>query len=181
MKNPIPLIKAEHVANAVIGKIKPLCETDKCVVAGSLRRREKQVGDIEIVCIPRWDEVRVPGEIFSQDANLLIHYLKKHGSNFKIVKGGPRYYQVLYSGAQFDIFMVAPKQWGRMLALRTGPAEYSIKLASRWKELGYVGRNGELISLDGRRHKPAFPDEQSFFDFLGWNYVEPERRGKNGC
>lgn len=170
-------IQAEHIANALIARLKPLCEPGKCVVAGSLRRGCERLNDIEILCIPKVGKAQYPGEMFPVNCNLVIHHLST-SSDIKTIKGGPRYQQVVFSHVQCDIFMTNASQWGRMLAIRTGPAEYSVKLASRWKELGYKGVNGQLImeTDSGSSHRPAFPTERSFFEFLSWDYVKPENR-----
>lgn len=172
-------IQAEHIANHLLSDLQPLCQPEKCVIAGSLRCRKEKVNDIEIVCIPRWDKALTPGKLFPHDQNLVINYLQKgdfYKRGINIIKGGPRYHQIIFQNAQVDVFMTTAEQWGRILALRTGPDIYSIKLASRWKELGYQGVDGELVKREGIQTKPKFPTEKSFFDFLGWDYVEPEMR-----
>lgn len=171
------------IAEALQERLAPLCQPDRCVIAGSLRRKKKEVGDIEIVCIPRFDMAVPPGQLIPVNMNLVIHHIRHNDIRMKpdsraytINKGGDRYYQVQFCGMPCDIFMTNEKQWGRMLAIRTGPAEYSIKLASRCNDLGYKGHKGELVSLDGNRTKPSFPTEKSFYEFLGWDYPEPENR-----
>lgn len=177
---PSALVIAEQLQD----RIEPLCS--KFSFAGSLRRKQAYVGDIEIVCLPRFATEVPAGEMFPKpDVNLVVNHLQNNRSTnsrgYYITKGGDRYHQLMYAGVQVDLFMPLPGQWGRILALRTGPDSYSIKLASRWKQMGYKGHNGELIRLrrdkDGNRVKPEFPTEKSFFAFLGRDYVEPENRG----
>lgn len=194
-KKQVNYHSAMVIAENLQKKIAPYCVPDRCVIAGSLRRKKKRVGDIEIVCIPTFEttkKVRVDNQrdMFSKPkckvfkTNSVVGHIERDGicdtsdsRDYTIIKGGNRYHQVLYCGMQCDIFMTNRKQWGRMLAIRTGPAGYSIKLASRCNELGYKGHNGELVSLDGNRTKPSFPTEKSFYEFLGWDYPEPENRG----
>lgn len=168
--------QAWHIACRLVERFAPLCQTGKCVIAGSLRRQKEKVNDIEIVCIPKYGHVQMPGELFRTEQNLVVHHLTISG-DIQITKGGPRYHQIIFEDTQVDLFMTAPDQWGRMLAVRTGPADYSIKLASRWKALGYMGHKGELVSIKGSRYKPEFPTEKSFFEFLGWEYPQPSERG----
>jgi DNA polymerase/3'-5' exonuclease PolX len=45
------------VARALVGQLRPKDAAERCervIVAGSLRRRKKEVGDVEILFIPRW-------------------------------------------------------------------------------------------------------------------------------
>lgn len=73
--------------------------------------------------------------------------------------------------------MTDAREFGRMLALRTGPASYSKKMAARWVELGWHGKDGKLFNASGTGERAGpFPTEQSFFDFLGWAYIKPEAR-----
>lgn len=184
-KKSANLASAKVLADQLVERFTTFCE--RVEIAGSIRRMEPIVGDIEIVCIPRFGEAMPPGEMFKRECNLAINHIKTNAyytnssRAYKIIKGGPRYYQFIYYGMQVDLFMTNKKQWGRMLALRTGPADYSKKIAARWKEMGYKGHNGELVRLrrgiKGDRVKPEFRTEKEFFDFLGWEYVEPEKRG----
>jgi len=187
------LVEAKIRANRIKENLSPFCKDDKCVIAGSIRRKRPSVEDIEIVCIPKRGTAVPSGQAFAKpDVNLLVKHLRDHqGStarDYVIKKGGDRYHQVLFCGMKADIFMTTAQQWGRMLALRTGPDSYSKKMAVRWKEKGFKGVSGELLKMkSGKpstrnpqpatpRYKPKFPTEKSFFDFLGWEYVQPQNR-----
>ncbi len=177
------LKEAQIIADKLQQQLQPFCKDDKCVVAGSIRRKAPSVGDIEIVCIPRRETAVPYGELFPKpDVNLLLKHLRENETSdargYKIIKGGDRYHKILFGGMQADVFMTNKQQWGRMLALRTGPAEYSKKMAQRWSDMGYKGVNGKLVDVGGESYcyKPEFPTEQDFFDFLGWDYVKPENR-----
>jgi DNA polymerase/3'-5' exonuclease PolX len=174
-KRSLTLQDARITANTFIKHIYPFCRPDKCMTAGSVRRRQPVVGDIEIVCIPKMGKADSPGELFRTHQNLVINYLQKHyrrDKGIKILKGGPRYQQLLLGSTQIDLFMPLESQWGRILALRTGPAALSKRMATRWCELGYKGVDGVLVP----RPSPEFPTEKSFFDFLNWSYKNPENR-----
>jgi DNA polymerase/3'-5' exonuclease PolX len=182
-KRALSLVEARSIADTLQSKLKPYCKPGKCTAAGSVRRERPDVGDIELVCLPRFGPVKKNGELFPVSRNLVIHYLQKQYRQYhgiQPVKGGPRYHQFLYGSTQIDLFMPLESQWGRILALRTGPAELSKKMALRWVQLGYEGVDGELLEhpFNGLYSKsiPEFPTEQSFFDFLGWEYTEPKYR-----
>src|SRR5437879_3251534 len=61
-KSKIKLTHARAIADDLIEKITPLCE--RCEIAGSIRRQKAEVGDIEIVAVPRWIEVPDPDDLF---------------------------------------------------------------------------------------------------------------------
>jgi|AntDeeMinimDraft_5_1070356.scaffolds.fasta_scaffold11528_3 DNA polymerase/3'-5' exonuclease PolX len=177
-KHTLSLIEADTTARRLLDDLTPLCEAGKCTVAGSIRRREAEVGDIDIMCIPRVGKAVSPGEMFPFRQNLVIHYLTMQHhrrKGLKILKGGPRYQQFLYGTTRVDLFMPVPEQWGRMLAICTGPVSYAKEIAGRCNVLGYEAKDGALIHGNG--NKPEFPTEKRFFKFLKWQYIKPEKRG----
>jgi DNA polymerase/3'-5' exonuclease PolX len=73
-----------------------------------------------------------------------------------------------------DLFLATQKNWGYLLAIRTGPAEYSHKvLGNRWVKMGYHSEGG-MLTRDGQ--SIPIPDEDTLYDLLKIPYVEPENR-----
>lgn len=171
--------RARMLAEHLVSQLAPLCEPDKCVVVGSVRRQEAYPGDVEILCIPKTGSVRTPGELLPCEQNLVMHYIdvqRRAHKGLKLIKGGARYQQITIGSIQVDIFMTNAEQWGRMVAIRTGPASFSKKLASLWTMQGYKAQNGRLVPIDDWKLIPSFPTEQDFFNFLGIDFIEPEKR-----
>jgi len=137
MKAKVPLAKAEKIASRVVEKLMPYCQ--RIEIAGSIRRRKSEAGDIDIVAEPK----RVPhlfGVPFWQGIpteNLGL-----------VVKNGLRYKQVLLTEKIYlDLFIVHPlAQLGVILAIRTGSTEFSHKLVSH-TPYGYLPK--EYIVKDG--------------------------------
>jgi hypothetical protein len=92
-----------------------------------------------------------------------------------------------------DVFMTTPERWGAILAIRTGPADFSQRLVQHWtrttKGHFHNGRICPLWALDER--KPVYartkdgvplgepfdtPKERDVFDLLGIRWVRPEDR-----
>lgn len=173
----IPIEKALELAFELAYLIKPLCQ--KFEIAGSVRRGEEQCGDIEIVCIPHLKGYTHGKDLFgipkTSYLNRVINWIDTNEDSTRI-KGGPKYQKIEYKGVPVDIFMTSREEFGRMLAIRTGPAEYSKKMAARWVQLGYHGKDGKLIHEQTGERAGPFPTEESFFEFLGWNYIKPEAR-----
>src|SRR5262245_7828033 len=63
-----PAASARKVADQLAAELAPRCEHIK--VAGSLRRGKADVGDIEILYVPRMGQVRMPEELFPQRGSL---------------------------------------------------------------------------------------------------------------
>jgi DNA polymerase/3'-5' exonuclease PolX len=137
MKAKVPLAKAEKIASRVVEKLMPYCQ--RIEIAGSIRRRKSEAGDIDIVAEPK----RVPhlfGVPFWQGIpteNLGL-----------VVKNGLRYKQVLLTEKIYlDLFIVHPlAQLGVILAIHTGSTEFSHKLVSH-PPYGYLPK--EYIVKDG--------------------------------
>lgn len=174
----ISLTEAKFRATELKFQIEPLCE--QFAIAGSVRRGEPFVKDIEIVCVPKFKERINNKELFPrpQLINEVIHWIEKpENNNVNVRKGGPKYQQIIYNNTiQVDIFMTTSTQFGKDLAIRTGPANYSKKMASRWVDLGYHSNNNVIRKNGSGEAAGPFLTEESFFDFLGWNYIKPEAR-----
>jgi hypothetical protein len=67
-------------------------------------------------------------------------------------------------------------QWGALLAIRTGPADYSRALVTKCKERGLDCVDGRLVAR-GSGRELATPEEADFIRACGMSYLEPwERR-----
>lgn len=167
------LHKAETIADKYVQILSPYC--DRIEVAGSVRRKKPEVGDIEIVCIPK--EVLLEGNAFftgkinerHPEFVLAVNMLTK-------VKGEPtgKYTKrILPEGINLDLFMANKDNWGYILAIRIGPDGYSKYLASTWVKQGFKGIDGNLTK-DGE----IIPvhEERDLFRILDLEYVDPEYR-----
>jgi len=159
------LEKAKLIAEKIKSLLSPHCE--KCEIAGSIRREKVDVKDIEIVCIPKLDEVF---HMANQDFQNIVNSWTK-------VKGEPtgRYTQrILPEGIKLDLFIVDHGNFGIQIAIRTGSSEYSHRvLATTWVKRGYKSENGYLYK-EGKRYE--FTTEQEFFDHLQIPYLHPKYR-----
>ena len=137
MKAKIPLAEAEEIASLVVEKLMPYCQ--RIEIAGSIRRRKAEIGDIEIVAEPKMirDLFDVPVLQAIPTENLGL-----------VVKNGLRYKQVLLTEKIYlDLFIVHPlAQLGVILAIHTGSTKFSHKLVSH-TPYGYLPK--EYIVKDG--------------------------------
>jgi len=158
------LQKALAIAEKIKAELAPHCE--RIEIAGSIRRKKPEVGDIEIVAIPKPFDVG----LFESGIATVVNQWEK-------VKGElPCKYtqRILPDGIKLDLFFAVPGNWGFILAIRTGSAEYSHKtLASTWVSKGYKGAGG-FLTLYG--NNVIIAEERDLFQRLGIDYVEPEHR-----
>lgn len=130
-KIELPLREADALAAKIVDTLRPHC--DQIAVAGSIRRRKPIVGDIEIVCVPAC----VENLIGERGDSLLDPDLDELLNSGRLLPGrcrGERYAQFgipSVDGLKLDLFMTTPGSWGVILAIRTGPADYSKRLVTR--------------------------------------------------
>ncbi len=159
-----PYAEAYKIALQVVEQLKPFCS--RIEIAGSIRRKKVEVGDIEIVAIP----LPYSTGIFESGIATIVNKWKK-------VKGElPCKYtqRILPSGIKLDLFFAEEANWGLVFALRTGSADYSHKvLANGWVRQGFKSDCGYLFR-DGERYEVR--EEKDLFKLIGVPFVEPEYR-----
>ncbi len=182
--NPIPYAEALPVAEELRELLAPACE--RIVIAGSLRRRKALVSDIELVAEPRYydaaeglfDTVRrsaLDAVVATLDRReVRLH--RRDGSEEVQTRDGNAYKALAYRGLPVDLFLVTPESgadWGVILTIRTGPADFSRELVTRCRAWGRRVQGGRLYAYG--RYVPC-PDEQTFLAELGMPWLEPEER-----
>lgn len=166
----IELAVADEIATDVLGRLAPFCE--RIAVAGSVRRRCPDVGDIEVVAIPLTEQVGLWADCVERH-----HGFREVVNSWARVKGdatGKYTQRLLSSGVKLDLFMATPRNWGLIMAIRTGSAEYSHRvLAAGWVRNGYMSVDGHLCR-QGRQVDT--PEEEDVFRLAGVDWVSPEFR-----
>jgi DNA polymerase/3'-5' exonuclease PolX len=151
--------KARIVAEAVLRHLQPYC--DRIEIAGSLRRNKLDVGDVELVCIPKQSEILFFVQVLDQ---------------YEHVKGKAtgKYIQIKAHGINVDIFMATEDNWGYIYAIRTGNADFSKRIVGTWlPKHGYQCKDG-YVWRDG--NKIPVKDEKTLFAMMGISWIKPEYR-----
>lgn len=133
----VNLQEALHEARLLVRLLAPACE--RIEIAGSIRRSEKMIKDIEIVAKP----LMIPdGTRLFEDEQ--VSALTKHIARLTasedseltldpdLNRNGPKYKRLLWGQRKpvaatmpVDLFIVTPPAtWGVILAIRTGPADF---------------------------------------------------------
>lgn len=167
------IAEAEKIAQKYLELFKPHCE--RIEIAGSIRRGKAEVNDIEIVCIPKTHKVvyNMFDEIDERDNEFvkLVHRIPR-------VKGDGlgKYIQFLLpENIKLDMFTATPRNWGYILAIRTGSAYFSHNtLAKGWRRAGYKGNGGMLEDEYG--NEVEVKEEIDLFHLIGLPFVKPEAR-----
>ncbi len=167
-------------AKAIAEKIKAVLESscERIVIAGSIRRQKPDVGDIELLCIPKY----VAGvDMLDAKIQTLIHFdmlgyrVNKLGSKVY----GPKNKLLVHlpSGIGVDIFSTTAECWPVALVVRTGGERTNKEIAFRAIERGMrfhaYGRG--FTRADGS--ELICQSEADVFRAVGLAYREPwERR-----
>lgn len=195
-KTRIPLDQADELAAEVIELLTPVCA--RIAVAGSIRRRRPEIGDLEIVCVPNAAEQQatildlfgapLPGVELPDPVTILADRLRVEGVfGVRLDKNdrpawGPKYKRATYRGMGLDLFSVLhgrTAQWGVILLIRTGSAEFSHRLVTpveqggwmprgMWVRDGALWRNGQMVEMA--------ESEAGVFAAINREWVDPERR-----
>jgi len=175
--------KALAVARKVMGLLGPAVA--RIAVAGSVRRGVDEVKDVELVYVPRLVAAQRTlfemGKVPATEAR--IYELMQLGVlrlDQQVLRNGPKYKRVIHvaSGVVVELFRADWANWGLILALRTGPADFMKVLVSHeWKggvmpvgmkmQGGYLWRDGRRLSM---------PTEECFFQEMGLQMWQPEWR-----
>lgn len=144
--------------------LKPHCK--KIKIAGSIRRQCPLVKDIEIVLLPKTPSHR----------NTIGLFFLEHG---RVRKGkfSGKFIQVYYKGFPVDVFIPQEHDYFRQLAIRTGSADYSRRIAANWVAKGYRGTDRGLVKRPtGRNQAEIFKSERHFFALIDMPYLDPPDR-----
>ncbi|HET7229987.1 MAG TPA: hypothetical protein VFJ16_08300 [Longimicrobium sp.] len=171
----LPYAEAYARAQRLVDDLAP--HVVRCKVAGSLRRKRPDVGDIEIVVEPRMREgmfISVP------DVDAIRAVASRWGlvSSKEKPDGSEKMLKVrLYEPADFKVelyIVTPPAEWACILAIRTGPAKLGEWAMTRMKQRGYRHTCGHVETADGAR--VDVPDEEAFFRLAGLRCVAPSLR-----
>ena len=183
-KTRYPREQAHVVALRLKSELASSCEMIE--IAGSLRRGRADVGDIEFLCVPRTMPMRdlFGDEIGSHD--LLTErclFLEDDGILKRRGGFGPQNKLLVdvESGIPVDVFSTTLENWGMSMVVRTGPADFNVRLMSEFKRLGhkahaYGGVTLNAYDIHGARKEITCPTEESVFEAIGWKWLEPEER-----
>ena len=168
------LEQAQEIAERIKRDLAPHCE--RIEIAGSVRRRKPDVGDIEIVCIPRQS---ADFDLFGAGRPIRDGgFITACNQIGKIRKGCLRTGKYMQfgtaEGIDVDLFTARPENWGLILAIRTGSAGFSHEVLARgWVWSGYHSVDGMLTR--GGKQIPT-PEEADLFRLAGVEWIKPQER-----
>ena len=159
-----PLGRAFPLAETVMARLRERCPgIRKLVAAGSLRRYEETVGDIDLVCTAVDPKQVIDAFVeFPEVAEVL-----GHGST----KGSI----VTKSGIQVDLRAADDEEFGSLLQYFTGSKQHNVILREYAHRMGLsLNEYGVTDTWTGEIER--FSEEEGFYARLGLQYIPPELR-----
>lgn len=157
VKKTIPLAKAEKLARGIAEWLEPYVA--EAIVAGSIRRRRPEIGDVEFVVLP--DDWAAFEEAL--DANGWA--------------GGDRIRKKMVKGTPVELYIAHKrKELGAMVFMYTGDWIHNISMRSIAKRKGWKLDQYGIWDADSGELILQSPDEREFYEFLGVRWHEPEER-----
>ena len=151
---------AEEIASALREKCPGILEL---FPAGSLRRWEETIGDIDLV-----GAASCPGE--AAQALISLPMVKE-----VLVHGDKKTSVVVEPGVQIDLRFGEPASFGAMLQYFTGSQQHNIRLRDYANRMGLSLNEYGITSRDTGTME-EFPTEEEFYARLGLPYITPELR-----
>ena len=159
-----PIGQALPIAEEVIAALRKQCpEIGPLFPAGSLRRWEETIGDIDLIGI-------APDPEAVGDALVALPMIKD-----VLVHGPKKTSVVVESGMQIDLRIGEPGTFGALLQYFTGSQQHNIRLRD------YANRKGLSLNEYGITNTETgkveeFADEEGFYARLGLPWMPPELR-----
>jgi DNA polymerase (family 10) len=163
----IPIGEALPVVDEVLGALRRLPGVKNLTAAGSLRRFQETVGDIDLM-----GTADNPEEVI--DAFVNLPQIRQ-----VIAKGPTKATVILPGGLQADLRMVEHDSFGSLLQYFTGSKQHNITLRTREQKKGL--KLSEYGITDSKTNElEKFATEEAFYRRLGMQYIPPEIREDQG-
>lgn len=173
------LEEAERKAASMLVTMRPFCVDGFCAVAGSIRRKCKECGDVDLVCIPKSPAA------WSDLADLVAKHCEIETCGDMTIIGVSK-----ATGIQYDIWAARreeivpdmfnpetlPTNWGSVLLCRTGSREFNVRVCQRAAQCGLRWSWNRGVINAATKRIVASATEAEILKALKMEWVEPEAR-----
>jgi DNA polymerase/3'-5' exonuclease PolX len=167
-KKEIPIDSARKIAEDLLQKTKDLCL--RIEIAGSIRRKEPIVHDIDFAVIPSDADFSAWKEKVKQRVESIGGKVKSFGETIS---------DFIYRGVQINFFLCPGEEsWGITLMWATGPRGHTIGMNIKARNRGLLVNSRGIFTRDTPPKQIPVPTEYDVAKVLDWNYKPPETRGK---
>lgn len=167
-KKDSPLKVAETIAADFQAKTEDLYR--KCMLAGSIRRREPVVHDIDFAVIPKG----IRFEVWKAKVSRRVSEI-----GGQVVTFGETISNFRYKGTQVNLFLCLDDDaWGVTQMWATGPKGHTIGMTIKARARGLTINSRGLWTKDDPPRLVKARTEAEVGELLGWKFKPPEARGK---
>lgn len=150
---------------AIVERLDKHPHTEKAVAAGSVRRMQETVGDVDILITSKKPEVVMNAFVNMPEVARVV----AKGSTKSVVK--------LANGLEIDLRVVPPESFGAALQYFTGDKNHNVEIRKIAMAHGY--KLNEYGLYKGQK-LVAGKTEEEIYQKLGLDYIEPELRTLSG-
>jgi DNA polymerase/3'-5' exonuclease PolX len=168
MKRDLDPKFAREVAEDFLEKTEDLYA--RAEIAGSLRRKEPLVHDVDLAVLPRGRDYRAWSEA-----------VKKRVGDIggSVVSFGEVICNILYREVQVNLFICPSRDsWGVTLMWATGPKGHTIGMTIKARNKGLLINSRGLWTREDPPRRIAARTERTVGLLLDWTFKPPEDRGK---
>ena len=167
------LVDADERIAPLLEHLRRQATIDRLEVAGSLRRRQDTIGDIDILATA------------DDPAAAMDRFTTYPGVTEVTMSGDTRGSIILGSGLQVDLRIVPEASWGAALQYFTGSKAHNVKLRKRAVGMGLSISEYGVVELDGndgteKGRRIAGGTEESVYAAVGLPWIPPELREDRG-
>ena len=142
-------------------------------IAGSYRRKKDTSGDIDML-------INTPSVKNNSIYNAFMDELFKQEYLLEELSRGPKQFMGICKlgdslGRRIDIMYTKPQEYPFAILYFTGSMEFNVKMRGELLEKG-LSLNEYGIKSDKKSVKHGCKTERDVFEYLGYDYVEPENR-----
>ena len=160
----VPIARALPAAERTIDALKAQCPSITTLeVAGSLRRFEETIGDIDLVCTASNPEQVLQALVSQPNVSEILGH------------GGTKASVVLNEGIQVDLRVVEEAHLGALLQYFTGSQQHNVRLREHAVKMGLSLNEYGITNVETGEIE-EFRDEEGLYNQLGFQYVPPELR-----
>ncbi len=158
---------ALRLAEAVLDELRELDEVGKIAYAGSLRRVQETIGDVDVLVAST-----KPGPIMDRFTSMgIVREVLAHGDTKSSV--------VTREGVQVDLRVIAPNVWGAALIYFTGSKAHNVKIRERAVQRGLKLSEYGLFEADTDKLL-ASKTEEEVYAALELPWIPPTLREDRG-
>ena len=160
----MPIAGALPIAERMMAALREQCPGIKrLVAAGSIRRFEETIGDIDLVCTAEEPRTVLDALVGMRNvADVLGH-------------GDTKASVLLTDGIQLDLRVVEDRHFGALLQYFTGSKEHAVLLREHANKRG-LSLNEYGVTNLSTGEVEDFPTEEALYERLGLQFVPPELR-----